>query len=1023
MRKEFLRVSIALAVLCFSIIGFSQSNKEAKEAEKARKFYLREAEYLFDIKDYRSAAMVYGHLDSLFPNNPDYVYKIGESRYLSRNPITSIDYFLKAQALGFYDTKLSFYLGRAYHMSHDFSQAIRYYTRYKKFLNSKDDEEIIEEVDNYLRQCNIGVEMVNNPLELEIKNIGREINSEFADYVPLVDSSESIMVFTSRRKGGFSDIIEPSTGLYYEDIYKAYKQEDGSWGVAENLGKKINSRYHDACVSLSHDGKKIYLYKSGYKKDEVGIYTTEFKKNEEGRLEWSEPEKIVEAFINDNKNHVPSVSISAHEDAIYFSSDRKDGYGGLDIYVSKLTENGTWSEPENMGPTINTEFDEDAPFIHQSEELLFFSSKGHTSMGGYDVFFTVVDSAYEDGWSMPVNFGYPVNTAQDDIYFDWSADESKGYYASFRSDSYGEKDIYMAIRPEGRADMTILKGYVSDANTGEPIKALVLVTDPETKEVVDKSVTDSTGRYTSTVKVGEEYALLIEAEGYLFEEKTVKIKDGHGYYEVTENIDAKPYGRKNMDDTLVVSDFSSQIDDSVEEGDYDVVNRQMTVEVPEMNVMVSELDSDVYKIDENVIAITQPIEVSDGIIIKPGEYVYNSVTNQFLVENQVINLTDNQIKDSYAVLGDQLVLKERVKRGPVVLNPGQYKLTEDNLIINKDGQQHEIAASEFQGHEVGDRFIVSKKEVDGKVQTTSQIQKIIRNGELKTFKEAVEEINAYNESLALQEGNRIVFRNVYFDFNSSQLKNESIESLDKVSEVFIDNPDVKIEISGHTDNVGKKRYNRRLSKKRAKAVAGYLIKEKGIDRKRFAVVGYGENKPYVSNKTELERSLNRRTEFKVVDKDEKYGDAEVKTEDLLEDLKVKSYSPEELAALHKSHVRENIEAITGQILQWKVHFPYGEHQKITSYSQNKLRYVIQYLNLNPDKKLVIHAHADPLGTHEVNKNISEWRGNTVFDYLIEHGVDPNRLEIAAYGADVVLVDSEDKAENVRNRRVEFEVQQ
>jgi outer membrane protein OmpA-like peptidoglycan-associated protein len=1300
MRNHILkRAATCFVVLVVHVLSFGQDDAKLQD------LYEREADYLFSMKDYVSAKYAYGFLDSLYPGKALYSYRLGECAYKSPQPFTCVPFFLKAKEQGATDPELLFYLGRSYHFSHNFPEAIRYYSKYKKLLAtnpSEDQQDHLKNTERYLAQCNVGVELVNNPLELEINNIGEKVNTKYAEYVPLVDSAESILVFTSRRKNGTSNVIEPSTGMYYEDVYISYKVND-TWRRPQNLGSTINGKFHDACVSLSPDGRKIYIYRAGQSKSNSGIYLTEFKRDENGRLVWSKPEKLDHPYINNKKSYVPSVSVSADGSQIFFTSDKEGGIGGLDLYVTQIGPDGKWTKPENMGAGINTDQDEDAPYIHPSGRLLFFSSKGHSNIGGYDVFFSALDTMTGE-WGPPANFGYPVNTAHDDIYFFWSADESKGYYSSFRLDSYGEKDIYTATRPEGDPNMTVLKGYVTDSLTGEPIKAMVVITDKDTKEIVDRVATDSNGRYVGKVKTNNTYNVLIEADGYVFHEQEVFVEKRPGYFEITENVNVQPYGMQSMvGDSLVVTRQSNlMFDGTVIPGVYDIEDREVKVEIDgkEVTIRLAEHGDDVVVVDDKLI-VKKDI-VIDGVDIAPGDYRVaedqfvlvtgtgdtslihsgnfpgHAIGDQVSVSSESsadfdngtipgefkVDLREFKIKvegilityaptsndDVYDVEGDKIIIKKSVEiPGYGTLEPGEYQLEEDNLVITANGETLRLDGSLFPDKDVGDQLqavidneeiefdgmmspggylvksiegedvilvaedgqevrvskaslggeieegqdvfiaggngvevdgavipgtyeivdmneaggfvaisaagdtivlsadavdesmigesvvlggsqrelsfdgillpgeyaveshkivvevdgqrveldgadypdayeivngkLMLNKEVEiegygslgpgafdikensivlnidgeskrydgnhfpdpfnindnrvsvntsivmndnvasGQYSASTEVIKVIKDGQITSLEDAIEEINAYNEGAKLKEGNKIMFRSIYFDFNSWKIKEESRESLLKMKGLIDANSGVIVEISGHTDEVGSKRYNKRLSKKRAKAVAQYLIKELDVSKKSVVAVGYGETEPYVANTDEISRGLNRRTEFKVISKDkiDTYGDEMIPTHELLSELPIVKYSAEELQRLHETHARKNLDAISGDILKWKVHFPFGEWGHITDYSQNKLRKVIQYLNFNPDVKLVIHSHADPLGHYETNRVVADKRGQTVFDFMIEHGVNPDRLEIASYGADIPLVQSSDKQQNVVNRRVEFEV--
>ncbi|MCB0381723.1 MAG: PD40 domain-containing protein, partial [Flavobacteriales bacterium] len=168
-----------------------------------------------------------------------------------------------------------------------------------------------------------------------------------------------------------------------------------------------------------------------------------------------------------SKNQETSACFSPDGNTIYFVSNRPDGIGGKDIYKSTKNKDGKWGEAENLGRTINTIDDEDAVFLHADGKTLYFSSKGHKTMGGYDIF----KSTYEKGkWSTPENIGYPINTADDDVCFVLTASGEYGYYTSAKLDGKGKRDIYRVsfIDELNKPKLTLLKGVITDKKTGEP---------------------------------------------------------------------------------------------------------------------------------------------------------------------------------------------------------------------------------------------------------------------------------------------------------------------------------------------------------------------------------------------------------------------------------------------------------------------------------------------------------------------------------------------------------------------------
>ena len=223
---------------------------------------------------------------------------------------------------------------------------------------------------------------------------------------------------------------------------------------------------------------------------------------------------------------------------MYFSSDRPGGKGGLDIYSVKKLPNGVWAQPVNV-EQLNTPYDDDAPFIHSDNRTLYFSSKGHKTMGGFDIFMSIHNE--ETGnWSEPQNMGYPLNTADDDIYFVWSADGERGYFSSFREDGYGDLDIYVVQRPVTGKFFMVFKGTVLDEDTKKPVAANIVFFDETASNLVGVYNTDSKlGKFSAIIPPNHKYKVIINASGYEEVEDFVVTPDIKEYYEQADTFYVK----------------------------------------------------------------------------------------------------------------------------------------------------------------------------------------------------------------------------------------------------------------------------------------------------------------------------------------------------------------------------------------------------------------------------------------------------------------------------------------------------
>ena len=423
------------------------------------------------------------------------------------------------------------FLGDAYHLNYQFDKAIVAYQKFISLMseNKKTDKALLDETNRKIEMCKTGKLLVSTPVVIKIQNLGSTVNSGYADYSPVLSADQQTLFFTSRRpetKGGEKDV----DGNYMEDIYMSTKTKTG-WTKAENIGAPINTDFHDANVGISPDGQTILIYK-----DDMGdgnIYSTSLDGDK-----WSAPVKL-----NDNintKNWEPSAFISADGNTLYFISNKPGGFGGRDLYVSKMTSEGDWGKAENMGANINTAYDEDAPFIHPDGVSLSFSSNGHNTMGGFDIFTSLLS---EDGiWSQPINVGYPVNTTDDDAFYVVSPNNKTAYLSSFREGGLGEKDNYMITFPNRKeTPLTLIKGNVTD-ESGKPAKKVnIIVTDNTTGQVVGTYHANSkTGDFLFILTPGKNYNITYQAENHLFYSENIEIPKKSNYYELKRAISMNP---------------------------------------------------------------------------------------------------------------------------------------------------------------------------------------------------------------------------------------------------------------------------------------------------------------------------------------------------------------------------------------------------------------------------------------------------------------------------------------------------
>ena len=465
------------------------------------------------------------------PNNALLNLRIGLCILKTSRQYESLNYFLKAKALDpAVDPKLNYYIGFGYHLNSDWDDAIKFYTAYTQRL-SKDDQTEKTVATQRIHECENGKKLSLDTVNVAITNLDK-INSAEGDYIPLLSADAKLLFFTSRRPETTGGGIDDYDGDYFEDVYLSTKESNG-WSTPKNLGSPINTISHDAAVGLSVDGHSVIIFRGDVNGGDLFLSTN-------NGFKWTNPISLG-ANIN-SEYHESSACFSPDGRTLYFVSDREGGFGGRDIYKSTYdVDKKIWKEAQNLGPIINTSNDEEGVFMHPDGKTLYFSSKGHNTIGGYDIFYADWDGSK---WSQPVNLGIPINTPGDEVFFQVSADGRTAYYSSYRTGGHGEKDIYRIDyleRKEPVTKMVLLQGKITDAETGIPIAAEIEVIDLDINQTVGKFTNDAkTGEYLISLPAGKNYGTVITSKGYLFESENFDLLDPKGYKEVTKNVEMKP---------------------------------------------------------------------------------------------------------------------------------------------------------------------------------------------------------------------------------------------------------------------------------------------------------------------------------------------------------------------------------------------------------------------------------------------------------------------------------------------------
>lgn len=422
-----------------------------------------------------------------------------------------------------------YYYGEALHLNYKFDEAIANYEKFKSFLKPK-QADMIKDVDRHIAISNTAKTFVAAPIPVVITNLGDSINTSYPDYSPVLSADESTIIFTSRRPGSTGG-DKTDEDQFYEDIYISYKKPDSTWTTPVSISPNINSTTHEASVGLTADAQTLLIYKDGNGGD---IYFSTLEGDS-----WTFPQQMG-SDIN-SPSWETSACLTPDGNTLYFVSDRKEGgMGGRDIWKCVKLPNGKWSRAVNLGAPVNTPYDEESPFIHPSGNVLFFSSNGHQTIGGFDIFFSTRN---ENGWDEPLNIGYPINTTDDDVFYVTSPDGKRGYYSSSsRAEGYGEKDIYMISIPERKEQpLVLIKGVIIPAEgTQLPSTLEIVATNNESGIVtgVYKPLMRD-GSFTIIIPPNSNYTLSYQQDGEEFYSEIMEVPADAAYQEINREVKLK----------------------------------------------------------------------------------------------------------------------------------------------------------------------------------------------------------------------------------------------------------------------------------------------------------------------------------------------------------------------------------------------------------------------------------------------------------------------------------------------------
>jgi len=618
-------------LLTLSLLLSGQANSELRDI-----FTKAESHFLFE--EYELANPLYLILNDI-AGNANISYKIGNCYlHIPDEKTKAIPFLEEAVSNYSYDSKSQsfkeqrapldafFSLAAAYRINNEFDKALETYSKITDLLPEDGELENSDFIDQQINACRNAIKFIEEPTGLDKENLGPDINVGSINSNAVISGDGNTLVYTEQR------------GL--ENTIYEVRKERGMWNQPIDITAQLGNARDCKSSCLNHDGTVLYLYKTD--NYDGNIYSSTYSNSS-----WSKIHKL-NRNIN-TKFYESHASISRDGTRLYFTSNREGGEGHLDIYVSDLDPKGEWGEAKNLGSAINTPYNEDTPFISGNDSILFFSSEGHTNMGGYDLF----ESRLIGGiWKTPANMGHPLNTSDDDIFFQPVNNGGNGYY-SFTA-GYKEKHIhYVTLGGREREDRFFeIKGLyaLSDTILEFDDDYRIILYSKNTMDTVDVAYPNkSTGFYSFFVK-GDEYKILYEGLAYLSDSVDLNLYEDHPTNEevIDMTLDPDPYYIPESEEEVELLDFSqvqvvAAIDSSILVTDV-IVQDVSDSDSTNLNVLY-------YTVQ--VMALHNPVDVSFFrntevvVLYNSDDKFYRYTTGQFETKDEAYRKREHLIRLGY----------------------------------------------------------------------------------------------------------------------------------------------------------------------------------------------------------------------------------------------------------------------------------------------------------------------------------------------------------------------------------------
>ncbi len=401
--------------------------------DKRLKRLIKRGDNSYEQKNIREALTFYGEAMKEIPDNAGLMYKTGICYMFLEKTDSAMLYFENAYELdNGIAPDITFFLARTKQLTGNYDEAVQYYNAYLGELNIQTQAEQIAYTRQFISECENATKNVPKNDMMRVLNLGGNVNTSFPEYAPCITADGNMLVYTARRPEFGPKLRKQNSDFpHKEDIYIAKRLTDTTFTEGEKIGTKFNKRFNNAAAGVAPDGKMLFVYNN---KKNGNVYFSEYQAADSS---WAAVKEFGKGI--NTKHHESSVAMTADRKTLYFVSDRPEGsLGRNDIWTATLSGDNVWSEPRNLGSTINTAYDEESIYITPDGKIMYFSSKGHNTIGGYDIFKSEKDAS--GNWTTPQNIGLPINTPGDDVFF--SMADSIGYFASVTGGGVRNFDIF-----------------------------------------------------------------------------------------------------------------------------------------------------------------------------------------------------------------------------------------------------------------------------------------------------------------------------------------------------------------------------------------------------------------------------------------------------------------------------------------------------------------------------------------------------------------------------------------------------